>query len=168
VKRLGRAFACAWLVLATPAAQAAGICPVLTQLLTAPPAGFIAQRGAAEEPQYWVSKPFLADASCKVWVARSAEAHNIRCVVNDQAAPVKVTAFYETMRADIDTCLAGLPDGAKFKRVAGPVNTDRLKGAETTWVFESDVRRFKIDLADYLRVVLNTSYNSFSVEYMKY
>ena len=103
-----------------------------------------------------------------MWVSRTAEAHNVRCVVNDAAAPVKVTAFYETTRREIDACLAGLAEGGKFKREAGPVTTDRLKGAETTWVFESDVRRFKIDLADYLRVVLGTSYNSFSVEYMKY
>ena len=158
----------AWLVAAAHAASAATICPTLTQLLTDPPAGFIAQRGSAEEPQYWASKPFLAAGVCKVWVALTAEAHNVRCVVNDEAAPVKVTAFYEETRRDIDACLAELPGGVKFKREIQPVNTDRLKGAQTIWVYESDVRRFKIDLADYLRVVPGTSYNSFSVEYMKY
>ncbi len=165
---MNRLLACALALLALPGAAAADICPALTRVLADPPSGFVALRGAPDEPQYWHSKPFLAGASCTVWAGLAAAAHTVRCVANDEAAPARVTAFYETTRHEIDACLASLPDGAKYARQVRPIDTARIKGSETTWVLDTPASRLKIDLADFLRVAAATCYNSFSVEYVKY
>jgi hypothetical protein len=152
--------------LAAPAA--ADICPGLTGLLTAPPAGFIAARGAPDGPQYWAAKPFVANGTCRIWQSATAEAHNIRCVINDEAALAVVTDFYRATGAEIDRCLAVLPGSPQFDRTVHLVGTGLLKGSETTWISDTPLVRFKIDLADYRRVEAGSAYDSFSVECLKY
>ena len=156
-----------FLLVASPAG-AEGICDPLIRLITDPPSGFIAYRAEPIEPQYWTSKPLLPQGKCKVWASLMAEAHNVRCTANDDASPAVVTAYFEDTRRTIDLCLMALPNSAKFERRANPVNTEGLKGAETSWVYDTATARLKINLTDYLRVTLGSSYNSFAVEYLKY
>jgi hypothetical protein len=146
----------------------ADICPGLTRLLTAPPSGFIAARGEPTAPQYWAAKPIVADAKCRIWQSAAAEAHNMRCVVNDEAAPESVAEFYRKTSDEIDRCLAALPGSPKFDRTSREVETSLLKGTETVWISDTPAVRFKIDLAGYRRVELGTSYDSLSVEFLKY
>jgi hypothetical protein len=151
-----------------PNASALDICPQLSKLIADPPAGFVAARAEPTSPQRWASRPFLPSASCAVWASRSSEAHNIRCTINDGANPSKVAGFYRDTVRSIDRCLTALPDGRKYNRHTAQVDSEGLKGAETRWIFDSDVLRFQIDLTDYRRTADGSTYNSLSVEYLKY
>jgi hypothetical protein len=149
-------------------ASAEEICPQLTQLLKDPPSGFVANRGEPISPQSWASKPFLANANCVVSVARVAEAHEMRCTVNDGTKATLVTQYYQDTAGSVDRCLAALPEGKKYNRQEMPVDSEGLKGAETRWIYDSDALRFQIDLSNYRRTFDGSTYNSFSVEYLRY
>jgi hypothetical protein len=149
-------------------ASALDICSQLSRLITDPPAGFVAARAEQTSPQRWASRPFLPNANCAVWASRSSEAHNIRCTINDGTNASKVAGFYQDTVQSIDRCLAALPDGKKYRRHTAQVDSDGLKGAETRWIYDSGVLRFQIDLADYRRTADRSTYNSLSVEYLKY
>lgn len=149
-------------------ASAEEICPQLSQLLKDPPAGFVAHRGEPVSPQSWASKPFLANANCVVSVARIQEAHEMRCSVNDGTNAALVAQYYQQTAGSIDQCLATRPEGKKYIRQEMPVDSEGLKGAETRWVFDSDSLRFQIDLSNYRRTYDGSTYNSFSVEYLRY
>ncbi len=160
----------AWIcVLAwAPAAPAQELCGQITRLLAAPPAGFLADRGAAIGAQRWTSPNFLPHAQCVIWASRTAEAHNIRCTVNDEAAPALVSAYFAHSQRIIDQCLAALPTGRLFVRRVDPVASEGLQGQDARWIADTDRFRIQIELTDYRRVVLGSSYNSLSVEYLKY
>jgi len=149
-------------------ASAEEICPQLSGLLKDPPKGFVSLRGAPASAQRWDSRPFFQNGKCAVWASRSAEAHNIRCTVNDGGKAAKVTKFYEDTKASIARCLKALPEGKSYVRHNEKVDGDGLQGTESSWVYDTDALRFKIDLADYRRTADGSTYNSFSVEYLKY
>ena len=149
-------------------ASAEEICPQLSQLLKDPPAGFVANRGEPISAQSWASKPFLANANCVVSAAQIAQAHEIRCTVNDGSDAALVARYYKDTAGSIDQCLAALSNGKKYDRKEMPVDSEGLKGAETRWIFDSDTLRFQIDLSNYRRTYDNSTYNSFSVEYLHY
>ena len=149
-------------------ASAEEICPQLSRLIKDPPAGFVSDRAEPISPQRWASRPFLPNAKCVIWASRSAEAHNIRCTINDGADPSTVTEFYQDTERSIDRCLAALPEGNKYDRHTTQVDSEGLKGAETRWVYDSDVLRFQIDLTNYRRTFDGSTYNSFFFEYLKY
>jgi hypothetical protein len=150
------------------AAAAQEICAPLAKLIKDPPAGFMSDRAEPIGPQRWASVPIIPNAKCVVWASRTAEAHNIRCDINDGASASVVTGFFERASGSIDRCLATLPDGGRYDRTTAKVDVGGLTGTETSWIFDSDVLRFKIDLTDYRRGFDGSTYNSFSVEYLKY
>ena len=144
------------------------LCAPLMRLLANPPAGFVERRAGPDGDQRWTATPVAAAAVCGVWESRAGDADSIRCTINDRANPASVTAFYDGEVAGIDRCLATQPVLGKWERTTSPVSVEGLRGTETIWVRDTDALRFKISLADYLRTATNSSYNSFSVEYLKY
>jgi hypothetical protein len=169
---VGRKAACALLglvfVLAAHAAAAQDICTIVSKLLTDPPAGFIAERAAPMEPRRWAGKPVLPHGDCVVWASDSAEAHDLRCFVNNRAAATEVNAFYTSAEQSISQCLTARDDHASFARTTKQIKDYGLTGVETTWINESDKARWKIGLSDFRRDADGSAYNNFYVEYLKY
>lgn len=161
-------FFIAWFAGAAAAQAAPPICDTLKPLLDDPEHGFIELHGAPEQPQYWVAKPFLDHAKCDVWTSARNIAHNLRCVANDRLTPAVVTQFYQSTEHDIDACLATVKDGNRFRKSREPVSMPLLKGAATSWILDTDSIRIEIRIADYFRTTTNSSYNSLSVEFLKY
>lgn len=162
------ATACAWFLGAAAALAAPPICDTLKPLVEDPERGFVALRGAPERPRYWEARPFLDHAACDVWTSEKAVAHNVRCVANDRFDPAAVTRFYQSAEHDIDACLATLRDGARFRKTSEPVSMPLLKGRMTGWLLDTDTVRIRIEVTDYLRTRTHSSYNSLSVEFLKY
>jgi hypothetical protein len=159
----------AWMLMAAAAHAAPPICDTLKPLVNDPEHGFVALRAEPEEqPKYWQAKPFLDHAKCDVWTSEKAIAHNLRCVANDRFDASAVTAFYQAAVKDIDACLVDVKGGSKFKKAIEPVSMPLLKGQMTDWVLDTDTARIKIEVTDYLRTKTNSSYNSLSVEFLKY
>jgi hypothetical protein len=67
---------------------------------------------------------------------------NSRCTINDGAKPSIAAEFYQGTERSIDRCRAAQPAGTKYDRHAEQVFSAGLKGAETRWVYGSNVRRF--------------------------
>ncbi len=82
--------------------------------------------------------------------------------------PAAVTSFYQATVHDIEACLPTLKDGTRFHRTSKPVSMPLLKGQMTDWILDTDTARIKIEVTDYLRTKTNSSYNSLSVEFLKY
>ncbi len=149
-------------------AHAADVCPLLSNLLADPPAGFIADRAGPADSKHWAGKPVLENAKCRLWASSSAEAHEMRCTVNDRGAPAAVTAYYDDTAKAVDQCLAARPDARTWERRSRTVSVEGLQSTETSWIYNDHVVRFKIVLADDRRSHDGSAYNSFDVEYLKY
>jgi hypothetical protein len=149
-------------------ASAQEICGQLSKLMKDPPAGFVSQRAELLSPQRWASRSFLPNAKCVIWASRSGDADEIRCTINDGASPSIVAKFYQDTERSIDRCLAAMPGGDKYERRTARIESGSLKGVETVWIHDSDLRRFQVDLTEYRRTIDGTAYNSFSVQYLKY
>jgi hypothetical protein len=151
-------------------ARAEDVCPMLSKLLDNPPAGFVASRAAPSGAKHWISQPLLAHpAQCLLWQSARAEAHEIRCTVDDRAPPAETAAFFDDTAAAIDRCLAARSDGRAWHREAAPVAVPNgLSGRRVFWVFDNDAIRFRVGLADFRRHHDGSSYDELSVEYLKY
>jgi hypothetical protein len=98
--------------LAWSAARAEDVCPMLTKLLNNPPSGFVASRATPSGAKHWTSQSLLTQpARCLLWQSARAEAHEIRCTVDDRAPAAETAAYYDDTAAAIDRCLAARPDG---------------------------------------------------------
>lgn len=149
-------------------AMADEICPALTNLLTNPPAGFVALRGekTSEVWPRWTAKPFLANAVCELRGAETDPQQELRCTINNQAEEAATAAWYKATGAAIDACLPSLPNGKRYVRKPETAKqADGFQGVTTVWAYDGGSEKIEIELTNDSN--FGHASNTMSVRYLK-
>ena len=170
MKRIGRVvlgMVGAFLICTPATAAADDFCTHLRALLSDPPSGFVALRGASQSAIWprWSAKPFLPHANCEITGTADRPDAELRCVINDKATPSVTTAFFAQTRASIEACLKKLPNGASFTLADSKNAADGFVGMTTIWDSRSKTEHVQIELTN--DTVFGAARTSFSVTYRK-